>query len=203
MKKSLSRITIVVFALSIASCASHKNFDYKTAYKFDRINYKNSVRADSGNGEIAESTTTDDNHFGNENLYGDLMPIGPQLMEEPSHLSSTDFIRYKNTYGAKQSFNAMTRAEKKELKRELRQTIRDFRNESLGKEQFIASTEGINNIQDDDASKKKRKIARYLLIGGGALLIIALIVGSVPVLGGVGAAAIIVGAVLMLLSLDK
>ena len=49
----------------------------------------------------------------------------------------------------KASFKAITKADTKAFKKELRQTIRCLKNENLSKAELTASIEGVNSVQDE------------------------------------------------------
>lgn len=180
----------------MSACAGHKQFDYNSAYKFSKHNYQSTTDQI----EIPiQSAQTDDVHL--KIVPIDIVGISPtnRIYSNYSFSNQLNYTKLPTI----DTRRKLTRAEKKHVRRELRATLRNISNEQWEKDGFVADIDNVGQVHEDDTSKKKRKIARYLLIGGGVLLITAVIVGSVPVLGGVGAAAIIAGAVLMLLSLDK
>ena len=202
MKKTHSQAIVILLAFLAASCASHKKFDYHNAYKFDRINYNKSTVTDPSE-QMNESMIVTNITSTPGDFFADLKPIAPQHLDIPQRLSTPEYTQQDERSKITHAYKAMTRTEKRAFRKELRQTIRDLKNENLSNEELTASIKGITDVQDDGNSQKKRKIAKYLLIGGGALVIIAVIVGSFSVVGTIGVVAIIAGAVLMLLSLDK
>lgn len=203
MKKTVSQTILAVFAFLLSSCASHKKFDFKNAYKFDRINYDQSSSVPT----IQEVTTNTEeieaNILASNNTLTDMDPVAPNTINTSNRSTMMSSAHQEREHDVMQTSEEMTKTVKNEFKKDLRKTIRDIKNENLNKVDLMASIEGGTDVQDDGNSQKKRKIARYLLIGGGALVIIAVIVGSVSVVGTIGIVAVIAGAVLMLLSLDK
>ncbi len=203
MRTNVSKITMIAIFLSLFSCAGYKKFDFKTAYKFDRMKNNKSISTNHIEGKLMENEKIEQYFIKSENISEGLIPITAHPMNVSDQSSTRIIVRHKNQFNIKQSFMEMTKADKKEFKKKLRQTIRDLKNENLDTDELLADVEGISEIKDDDASKKKRSAARYLLIGGGALVIIAVIVGSLSIVGTIGVVAIVAGAVLMLLSLEK
>ena len=207
MKKTVSKTIVIVFAFLTASCASQKKFDFKNAYKFDRINYNKTSIANHKQTDTMNEIEIEKDLTSIQNIPGELARLNPTYDENSYYPQQfgMNAIPTQNLTLTK-SLKEMTRVERKQFKREFRQTIRDIKNDQLSnrqQEELLASMAGISSIQDDGGAKKQRRIARFLLIGGGALVIIAVIVGSFSIVGTIGVVAVIAGAVLMLLSLDK
>jgi hypothetical protein len=199
MEKILLKAGVAIFVMATASCVSQKKFDFSNAYKFDHIDY-HEVASDDTNVMTDEKQV----EYKNPKTGGTLNKLAPKTLTLPEehgeHGVSIEHIDLtSNTKSIQSAYKSLTKAERKDVRKALKQTIRDIRTEKIDKSELMTSLEDVEPAQDE----KKKRIAKYLLIGGGALVILAIIIGSVPVLTTIGIVAVVVGAVLMILSLNK
>jgi hypothetical protein len=206
MKKIFENVPLLILIFCFSSCASNRKFDFHSAYKFKTIQYKKAVQ---GEVEKIQFHSSDESEaqtliaINNPVMIEPLVPNSkkPQLMVElnkeyKSNGNLLGNLKYSDGY------NTITRAEKKQLRKDIRQIIRDIKSGKIDDATLQANIQDKSIAMDEDTGKKKRKIARWLLIGGGVVLITALIIGGIWALGTIGIVAIVAGAVLMLLSLE-
>lgn len=197
MKNLVVRTGVLILILATASCASQKKLDFSNAYKFSHIG---NTKVTNANEKVEVKQGEDED----PNLRGSLDKLSPKTpnlelggvgsevsIEEPIDLAS-------NTEAIRSAYKKLTKTERKQVRKTLRQSIRDITVESLDNNKLKVSLKDVEPAQDE----KKKRIAKYLLIGGGALVILAIIIGSVPVLTTIGIVAVVVGAILMILSLS-
>jgi hypothetical protein len=209
MKKQINTSLIMFICLIIlASCASRKKFDFANAYKFKYIRQNQQKDKSEFANECNQESTEDKTTFISiepaspviremnrlEQIEVDLKP--PLFAEKTNHQIFEKTL--DNARSLVTAYNDLPHAEKKMIRKEIRQTLRNFKNERIAPS-YLASTKDYQKVNDDPV--KQRRIARILLIGGGALVIVSLIVGGIWVLGTIGVIAVVVGAILMILSL--
>ena len=130
MKKTLKNCSLLLLILYLSSCASNRKFDFHSAYKFKTIQYKKVAQEESEKIQIQTTNESGEQSSTALNISTKIKPLVP-YSEKPQSMVDLnyEFAIYSsvsNNLQPSRNFDNMTRTEKKQLRKDVRQVIRDI-----------------------------------------------------------------------------